>query len=175
MPAFTWHHCSLPAPRGGNTPCSSRRKPLKTQSLFPPAPIPIDGKVGSLQELPNVVGHPPALPCSLACKYHGTPSCHSRFLPFSPPGISTFSSLDTACLPTALSFSFLPLSSTLPHGPNPDSEAGQPPHEHLPLPSAGTTRRRRCQGWKCPRFWGSMPPHRGGTPQGSLPGGAVTR
>lgn len=105
-------HCCLPThTRGRNTPCSSRRKPLQKQSLFPHVPIPINSEVGSLQELPSVVWHPPPLLWSLAFKYHGTPSRHSQFLPFSPLGISTFSSLDITHVLTELSFFFLPLSS----------------------------------------------------------------
>lgn len=165
LPGIT---ASPPTPGWGGvaaeTPhASAEGNPYKKQSLFPPTPFPIDSKVGSLQELPNVVWHPPPLPRSLAFKYHGTPNRHSPFPPFSPLGISTFSSLDTACVPAVLSFSFLPLSSStrapaLPHGPNPDSQVGQPPHEHPPLFSMGTAWCQRCQGQKCPGFGGPCHP-----------------
>lgn len=157
MPAFTWHHC-LPTHTGGrNIPCSRGRKPLqkKTTKPFP------NRQMERLWELPSVVWHLSPLLHSLAFKYYGTPS-HGWFLPFSPPGISTFSSLPAAHVPTALRFSFLPLSSgtrapAAPHGPNPRSWVGQPPHQHPPLHSTGIVWQPRCQGWKCSSFWGSMP------------------
>lgn len=154
MPAFAWHRC-LPAHTGGrNTPCSSGRKPLqknKAFSLLLPFPrTPWWEAFGSFLMLFGTL-----LP-SLAFKYHGTPCRCSQFLPFSPLGISTFSSLDAVRVPAALSFSFLPLSSgtrapALPHGPKSRLPGGPAsPRASFPSQRGYHARHRRCQGWKCP-------------------------
>lgn len=106
VPALAWHRCLAIQSGSRKLPVLPRKEtPTKHKAFSPQSPISME--VGSLQELPSVVWHPPPLS---GISIPWDPCCH-RFLPFSPLGISTFSSPDRACVPTPPSFSFLPLSS----------------------------------------------------------------
>lgn len=179
---FSWGSaCSqcLPSPgitiQSGsrNTLCSHGRKALQKTKPFP-LRLPFPWRWGVFRSFLALFG---TLFPSLAFQYHGTPHCH-RFLPFSPLGISTFSSLDRACVPPLPSFSFLPLSSgtripapvhqtKLPGGPN--------SHKHHFCLSVGNPWCTSCRKWlEMPQFWGSVPPCAAETPPGNIPTDAAT-